>query len=51
MHDPFNTTLKSGDKGTVTSVSDYIGVINMRWDNGSCLGLVPEVDEFEIVKE
>lgn len=51
MHDPFNTTLKSGDKGTVTSVSDYIGVINMRWDNGSCLGLVPEVDEFEVIKE
>lgn len=51
MHDPFNTTLKSGDKGTVIGTSDYIGIISMRWDNGSRLGLAPDIDEFEIIKE
>lgn len=51
MDDPFNTSVKAGDKGTVIGVSDYIGIISMRWDNGSCLGLAPDVDKFEIIKE
>ena len=51
MNDPFNTSVGPGDMGTVTSVRDYIGIINMRWDNGSCLGLAPDVDKFEIIKE
>lgn len=51
MKDPYNTSVKAGDTGTVTSVRDYIGVINMRWDNGSVLGLIPDVDKFEVIKE
>ena len=51
MNDRWNTSVKPGDTGTVTSVRDYIGVINMKWDNGSVLGLMPDVDEFEIIKE
>ena len=51
MDDPFNTSVKAGDTGTVIGVSDYIGIISMRWDNGSCLGLAPDIDEFEIIKE
>lgn len=51
MRDPYNTSVKAGDMGTVTSVRDYIGVINMRWDNGSVLGLIPDVDKFEVIKE
>lgn len=51
MNDPYKTSVTSGCTGTVISVSDYIGVINMKWDNGSRLGLIPEVDQFEIIKE
>lgn len=51
MDDPFNTSVKAGDTGTVIGVSDYIGIISMRWDNGSCLGLAPDVDKFEVIKE
>lgn len=38
-----------GTLGTVTGVDD-IGTIHMSWDNGSSLGLVPEDDEFEVIK-
>lgn len=37
-----------GAKGTVAGVDD-IGNIMVRWDNGSGLNLVPEVDEYRIV--
>lgn len=40
----------SGTIGTVTCVDD-IGTIHMKWNNGSSLGLVPDDDEFVIVKE
>lgn len=40
----------SGTKGTVDFVDD-MGTIHMKWDNGRTLGLVPEVDEFKIIKE
>jgi hypothetical protein len=38
MNDPYST-LKAGDKGTVIMVDD-IGTIHVKWDNGSCLGVV-----------
>lgn len=38
MNDPYST-LKAGDKGTVIMV-DGIGTIHVKWDNGSCLGVV-----------
>lgn len=35
-----------GTKGTVNHVDD-IGTIHIDWDNGSSLGVVPEVDEIK----
>lgn len=40
--------IPAGTEGTVTGVDD-IGTILMRWDNGSSLGLIPELDDFIIV--
>ena len=48
MNDP--QAVPSGTKGTVDFVDD-MGTIHMKWDNGRMLGLVLEVDEFEIIKE
>lgn len=42
--------IPSGTEGTVTLVDD-IGNIHTRWDNGSSLALVPEVDDFIIVSK
>ncbi len=39
MNDPYNTKLKPGDRGTVTTV-DSIGTIHVDWDCGSGLGVV-----------
>jgi len=38
----------SGELGTIRGVDD-IGTIQVNWDSGSTLGLVPDVDEFEIL--
>lgn len=38
MNDPYST-LKAGDKGTVIMVDD-LGTIHVKWDKGSCLGVV-----------
>ena len=43
INDPFNDTLKPGDKGTVDHIDDT-GTIFAAWDNGSGLGLVYGVD-------
>ena len=40
----------SGTLGTCIAIDD-MGDLIMRWDNGSGLNLVPEVDDFRIVKE
>lgn len=42
MNDPY-TTLKPGDKGTVSCVDDT-GTVFVNWDNGSNLGVVYRVD-------
>ena len=39
---------ESGTLGTVRFVDD-IGTVHMKWDTGSGLGLIPDVDQFEIV--
>ena len=39
-----------GSLGTVGKVDDA-GTIHMYWDMGSSLGLLPEVDTFEIIEE
>jgi hypothetical protein len=44
MNDPYNKTLKRGDKGTVTDVDD-VGTVHIAWDSGSSLGAVLGVDK------
>ena len=41
--DPY-TKLQPGSKGTVSFV-DSMGTIQIDWDNGSGLGMIPGVDE------
>jgi len=45
MDDPY-TSLKPGDTGTITGIDD-MGTLQMIWDNGSTLGLIPGEDWFE----
>lgn len=47
IQDPY--PIKSGTMGTVVGVDDA-GHILMKWDNGRSLSLIPNVDDFEIVK-
>ena len=49
MDDPY-TDLKQGDEGTVNHIDDT-GTIFVNWDNGSTLGLVPDVDEYIVLNE
>ena len=48
MEDPY-TKLKKGDMGTITG-EDGLGHILVKWDNGSNLHLIPEIDEFEVLE-
>lgn len=45
--DPY-TRLQAGDVGTVIHV-DSLDTIHVRWDKGGTLGLVPDLDRFEVV--
>ena len=47
MNDPY-TPIPRGTMGTVEFVDD-MGTLFMKWDNGSSLGLLPDVDDFEVV--
>lgn len=38
----------TGTYGTVYHIDD-LGTIHVSWENGSGLGLIPGVDEFEIL--
>ena len=49
MDDLYNPP-PTGMKGTVLSVDD-IGTIHVRWDNGSCLGVVYGEDRCVVIKE
>ena len=42
--------MQEGLTGTVRFVDD-IGSIHVDWDNGSTLALIPDEDDFEILKE
>ena len=44
MDDPY-APVPSGTRGTVTHVDD-MGQLQMRWDNGQSLALIPEEDIF-----
>lgn len=48
MEDPY-TKLKSGDEGVVTGVDD-LNQIMVKWDDGSSLSLIPNIDEYEILE-
>jgi len=48
MEDPY-TSLKSGDVGTISSV-DSTGTIFVNWQNGSKLGVIPGIDEYQILE-
>ena len=37
-----------GTKGTVKTIDD-LGTIHVSWDNGSNLGLCPDIDRFEVL--
>jgi len=49
MDDPYDATLKPGDRGSVMAV-DSTGTVHVSWDNGSTLGLVYGVDEIKPTK-
>jgi hypothetical protein len=49
MDDPYSP-IPDGMTGTVTSVDD-MGTMHMKWDNGRSLGICPDVDSFEVIKE
>ena len=42
-----HTQLKSGTKGIVTFI-DGLDTVHVAWDDGSRLGLIPGVDEWEL---
>ena len=47
LEDPYSR-LPEGTKGTVDAVDD-IGTIHVKFDNGRFIGLIPDMDAFEIV--
>jgi len=42
--------IKAGEIGVIDHVDD-IGTIHVRWKSGSSLGIVPNIDEFELVEK
>ena len=50
MDDPYNKKLVPGSRGTVRFV-DAAGTLQMGWDCGSSLGLIPGEDDFRIIEE
>lgn len=38
-----------GTEGTVDFVDD-MGTVHMKWENGRTLGIIPNEDEFEVIK-
>lgn len=47
INDPY-TEIKSGECGTIRFIDDF-NTIHVKWDSGSMLGIIPEIDEFEII--
>ena len=50
MDDPYNKKLGPGSKGTVRFV-DAAGTLQMDWDCGSSLGLIPGEDSFKVITD
>lgn len=49
MYDELSA-IPTGTEGIIESIDD-IGTLHINWDNGSSLGLIVGVDEFEIIGE
>lgn len=49
IDDPY-TSIPEGTEGTVSYVDD-IGTIHVAWSTGSGLGIIPGIDQFEIIAE
>jgi len=47
INDPY-TKIQSGEHGTINFIDDF-NTIHVNWDSGSTLGVIPEIDEFEII--
>lgn len=47
IEDPY-TDIKSGDCGTINFIDDF-DTIHVKWDSGSILGIIPGIDEYEII--
>jgi hypothetical protein len=43
-----DTKIPEGTCGTVTGVDD-IGQLQMKWDNGRTIALIPDIDEFDVI--
>jgi hypothetical protein len=43
-----HTRLSPGELGTASFYDDF-GTLHVKWDDGSSLGLIPDVDEWEIL--
>jgi hypothetical protein len=46
MEDP--TPVPSGTEGIINHVDD-MNQYHVKWDNGSTLAIIPEVDKFELI--
>ena len=46
MHMEDNWAVQPGTRGTVDFVDDA-GQIHMKWDNGSCLSYLPDIDRVQ----
>lgn len=46
--DPY--PIEPNSMGTIKSV-DGIGQLQVKWDNGRTLAVIPDVDEYEIIEE
>jgi len=44
------TQLPRGSEGTVI-LTDDMGTIHVKWDNGSSLGLIADEDDWEVIGE
>ena len=50
MDDPYNRKVVPGCRGTVQFV-DASGTLQMIWDCGSSLGLIPGEDDFRVITD
>ncbi|GHU74799.1 hypothetical protein AGMMS49992_17340 [Clostridia bacterium] len=48
MDDPY-PSVKVGDQGVVEGVDDFPN-IEVKWDNGSGLSILPDVDSFKVIE-